>query len=353
MLLDADAIEPLARGCAVLGTGGGGDTAAVELMVRRAIEVHGPVPVVGRDDLVDGLVMPCGGIGSPLVSFEKLEGGDEGLRLRDEVERTFGTRVVALMASEIGGSNGLMPVVWAAQTGLPVLDADGMGRAFPEVQMVTMELAGVDPSPAVLTDERGNVAVLRASDGRMLERLERAVCVEMGGVASGADYVMTTAQASTAVIHGSVSKALRIGRTLADADDPVAALGSELGAVPLIAGSLTDVERRAGDGFARGTATIEGLGPDAGRTVRIEIQNENLVAREGAHVLASVPDLITLLDAETIEAVPTERLRYGQRVMAVGIPCDPVWRTDRGLEVAGPRAFGYDLDFVPVERARA
>ena len=94
---------------------------------------------------------------------------------------------------------------------------------------------------------------------------------------------------------------------------------------------------------------IEGLGEDAGRLIRLELQNENLVALEGGRVLASVPDLITVLDSETAEAILTETIRYGQRVTLIAFACDPVWRTERGLDVAGPRAFGYDFDYRPVE----
>ena len=55
-------------------------------------------------------------------------------------------RVAALMAAEIGGGNGLLPITWAARLGLPLVDADGMGRAFPEVPQVTMHLAGISPA---------------------------------------------------------------------------------------------------------------------------------------------------------------------------------------------------------------
>jgi DUF917 family protein len=94
---------------------------------------------------------------------------------------------------------------------------------------------------------------------------------------------------------------------------------------------------------------IEGLGDDAGRLIRLELQNENLVALERGKVLASVPDLITVLDSETAEAIGTERIRYGMRVTVIAFACDPVWRSERGLAVAGPRQFGYDFDYVPIE----
>ncbi|MEV4083205.1 DUF917 domain-containing protein, partial [Nonomuraea fuscirosea] len=150
-----------------------------------------------------------------------------------------------------------------------------------------------------------------------------------------------------------VTRALEIGRATQGAADPLDALQDRLGAARLITGKLTDVERRTTGGFVRGTATIEGTGDDRGRRLALELQNENLVATEDGRALAMVPDLITVVDTETAAAVQTEGLRYGQRVTVLAWPCDPLWRTPKGLETAGPAAFGYDLDYVPVEELMA
>ena len=350
-LLDAEALRALARGCAVLGAGGGGDTYLTLLQALQATEDHGPVPLVDVAELPDdALVMPCGGIGAPTVSIEKIENGDEGSRLRGQLEYLTGRPVAALMASEIGGGNGVLPVSWAARMRLPVVDADGMGRAFPEIPQVTMQLAGISPSPAVMTDERGNLIVFRTISGHWMERLERAAAVEFGGAACSTEFPMTAVQARTATVRGSVSLAIRLGEAAATASgDPVAALIAELGAYRLVAGKVADVERHTTSGFVRGNVVVEGLGADTGRLIRLELQNENLVALERGRVLASVPDLITVLDSETADAIATERIRYGQRVTVIAFGCDPVWRTDRGLELTGPRAFGYDFDYLPVE----
>jgi len=315
-LLDPDSLRALARGCAVLGAGGGGDPYLGLLQALQATEDY----------------------------------GDEGGRLREHLEFVTGGRVAALMAAEIGGSNGLLPVAWAARMGLPLVDADGMGRAFPEVPQVTMHLAGISPSPAVMTDERGNLIVFRAISGHWMERLERAAAVEFGGAASSTEFSFTAAQARGATVRNSVSLAVRIGEAVARAQgSPVDALIAEVNAFRLVTGKVSDVERRTTRGFVRGSVVVEGLGEDTGRLIRLELQNENLVALERGKLLASVPDLISVLDSETADAIVTERIRYGQRVTVIAFGCDPVWRTEQGIEVAGPRAFGYDFDYVPVE----
>lgn len=357
MRIDGTNLRAMAVGCSILGAGGGGDTAIGVLAALQAIEDFGPVPVVDLDDLDDdALVMPCGGIGAPVIWIEKIDRGDEIARLIPVVERIHGAAVVALMSAEIGGSNGLAPVAWAARAGLPLVDADGMGRAFPEVPQVTMEIAGISPNPAVMTDERGNVVIFEGVDGHWMERMERAMAVEFGGQAYSSEYQMTVRQAKTATARKTITLAVRIGEVVLGAEhDPVEALAEEVAAKVLIEGKIVDVERRVTGGFVRGSVTIDGLGADGGRVLRLEIQNENLVALEEGdvleegEVLAMVPDIITVLDTQTGRAVHTERLRYGQRVSVVAFPCDPIWRTDRGLELAGPRAFGYDLDYVPVE----
>jgi DUF917 family protein len=350
-LLDPDALRALARGCAVLGAGGGGDTYLALLQALQATEDHGRAALVDLDELPDdSLIMPCGGIGAPTVSIEKIENGNEGERLREQLEYLTRRKVAALMASEIGGGNGVLPVAWAATMGLPVADADGMGRAFPEVPQVTMQLAGIPPSPAVMTDERGNLIVFRTISGQWMERLERAAAVEFGGAASSTEFTLTAAEARGATVRNSVSLAIRIGEAIAGAQsDPVAALVATVGAFRLVSGKVSDVERQTRGGWVRGSVVVEGLGADAGRLIRLELQNENLVALERGRVLASVPDLITVLDSETSEAIATERIRYGQRVTVIAFPCDPIWRTDRGIAATGPRAFGYDFDYLPVE----
>ncbi|HEX4472060.1 MAG TPA: DUF917 domain-containing protein [Nocardioides sp.] len=350
MLIQSDDITALARGCAVLGTGGGGEVVTGALVARQALADHGPVRLVGLDDLPDdGILMPVGGIGAPSVSAEKIGSGDEVEFLREAVESVLRQPVVALMASEIGGGNGLYPIAAAARTGLPLVDGDAIGRAFPEVHMVSMNVAGLRPELVVVADERRNVVVLRPVDGPWAELLARSVTEVFGGSAAMADYVMQVSVARGAIIEGSVTKALEIGRTVMAASDPVASLLEAVDAVQLLEGKVVDVERHTAGGFVRGSVIVEGYGPDAGRLVRVEIQNENLVALEDGAVLASVPDLITLVDSQTADAVATEVVRYGQRVAIIAFPCAPIWRTPAGIEIAGPRAFGYDVDYIPVE----
>jgi uncharacterized protein len=345
--LDLDSIARYASGCAILGTGGGGDVRVPLMIAQSAIAECGPVAVVRPEDLPDeALVLPVGAWGAPTVSIEKFDSGDEGRLLCEAAERWFQRPVAALMPGEIGGGNGVQLVAWCARMGLPLVDADGMGRAFPEGDMCAMHVAGVSPAPAFFADERGNVVTALPVDAIWHERIARQLVLASGGVIAGADHPMDAATVRTAAIQGSVSYALAIGDALARSG--VDGILAVTGGRRLVTGKVVDVERVTAGGFARGVVAIEGTGSDADRAVRLQVQNENLIAEEAGRTLACTPDLITVVDAEAGEPIPTERIRYGQRVTVIGMPCAEIWRTPRGLEVAGPERFGYPGPWVPI-----
>lgn len=346
-------LDDYAFGCAAFGTGGGGGVAPSVIATRAALQRYGPVDVIRLQDCDDdALIVPLSSIGAPTVSAEMLGSGTESVLIRDLLEQRACRKVAAIMASEIGGANGVDPVRWAAELGVPLLDADGMGRAFPELPMVSMNVAMVPPGAVVIADALGNVGVLETIDPAWAERWTRALCVASGSSAVMADYVMTAGQARGAVIEGTVSGALELGRRVRHADDPVVELVDVLGALRVITGKVSDIERTTLDGFVRGTITVAGFGPDTGREATITVQNECLAVRDGAIVVATVPDLIGLFDTTHGDPVPIESVMFGQRVAVLAWPCDPLWRSERGLEIAGPAAFGLDSEYQPLAAIR-
>jgi DUF917 family protein len=352
-VVDEEALERLAIGAGILGTGGGGNPYLGKLMARQFVREGARIAVVGAEEVPDdALVVSVGGMGSPTVSVERPRRADESVRAMRALERHLGRQFTHLAPSEIGGSNSTVPMVVAAQTGLPVIDGDGMGRAFPELQMETYAIDGVRPTPGALSNHHGHVVLFdRIDDATTLERYARAVTIQMGGAAGYAFPVMSGTELKRSVIRGTLSLAIRLGGTILAArerhEDVIAAALGVTGGQRLFTGKVVDVERRLLGGFARGKVTIEGLGADEGRTVAIDFQNENLIARTAdGEVLAVVPDLICLVDAETAEPVTTELVRYGLRVAVLGIPAPAALRTETALRVIGPAAFGYgDVEY--------
>jgi len=351
--ITAEQMDDLALGAAVLGTGGGGDPHIGKLTARAAMAKHGDVTLIALDDLDDdALVVPAAMMGAPTVMVEKLPRGDEIVHAFEGLQAYLGRTVTAVTPIEAGGLNSTTPFIVAATLGLPLVDADGMGRAFPELQMVSPTLDGIAATPMAIADEKGNSAILTTCDNQWTERIARTMTIQMGGSAFIALYAMSGAQAKKSLIGGSVSLAIRLGATIRkarrDKTDPIDALLAVTGGRRLFHGKITDVQRRTERGFARGEAVFGGLDEDEGAQLTIRFQNENLVALRDGRLVASVPDLITVLDAESGEPITTETLRYGFRVLVVGMPCAPHWRSEGGLALVGPRIFGYDVDYQPI-----
>ncbi len=353
-LNEAD-LEALAIGAAILGTGGGGNPYLGKLRARALLRQGYEIRVLPFDALEDeDVIVSVGGIGAPVVGIEKIEKGDECYRAMRALEAYTGYRVTALIPAEIGGSNSIEPLIAAASADLPVVDADGMGRAFPEVQMCTYFIYGARPYPAALADEKGNTVILgKVQDMYWLEKLARTVAVDMGAAAGFALPPMRGEEIRRTAVPYTLTQALNLGRAVLEArarrENPIESVLKVTNGVLLFVGKVVDVQRRIERGFARGWVRIEGFEAFRGSSLVIDIQNENLVARRDGKVVATVPDLITVLDLETAEPITTETVRYGFRVAVVGLPAHPRLKTPQALEVVGPRAFGYDLDYRPLK----
>lgn len=355
-LLQEGDLLPLSIGAALLGTGGGGNPYVGMLRARELIRKGAQVRVLPLDALPDDAwVGEVGGIGAPVVGVEKIEEGGECYRAMRAVEEAANVHVSALISAEIGGANSIEPIIAAALAGLPVIDGDGMGRAFPEVQMTTFFIYGAKAAPAAIADDKGNVVVFKhVKDMYWLERFARSTSVDMGAAAGLAIAPMRMDFVRKTAVPGTVTQALNIGRTVQNArsrrQNVVDRLIAETGATLFFTGKITDIRRELLGGFARGHALLAGSDGYHGQEGRIAIQNENLVLWVDGVPVIMVPDLIINLDLETGEPLTTEVLRYGQRVAVIGLPVHPLMKTPEALKVVGPQAFGYpDLTFHPLE----
>ena len=350
-------LDDIALGAPILATGGGSDPFVGNLIARRVIERGGDVPMIPLSRVPDdALVIASASMGAPTVRVEKVPSGTEAVRAFRALEEFLGEKAYATYSIEAGGLNSTIPIGTAAMLGIPLIDADGMGRAFPEIQMVSPSLYGYPATPMALADEKGNVVVLRETLTNLwTERFARRITIDMGGSVMMAIYPLRGREAKRALIPDSISYAGEIGRRLREAwarkSDPIGAVLRVTRGTLLFRGNIVDVDRRTETGFARGSVTLRGTDDYRGRELEVRFQNENLIAQSGGRVLASVPDLIAILDAETGTPFTTERLRFGYRAVAVAIPCDAKWRTKRGLELVGPEYFGYRTPYRPVRRA--
>ncbi len=345
----------LAVGAAILGTGGGGNPRIGRLRCLQELKRGREIRVISLTELADdAFVISVGGIGAPVIGIEKIEQGEECLRALRALEAHYGRKADALIASEIGGSNSMEPLLTGAQAGIPTVDADGMGRAFPEMQMVTFSIYGNPSVPATMADEKGNIVLFRAvQDELWFERLARSTVITMGGAAGYAISAMSGAYVKRVAVPDTVSQAIGLGRAVLEANqqhlNPIDLICRRERGIRLMDAKIVDLHREVRRGFAMGEVQLDGLGEYQGHSASVTIQNEYLLFRYDGEIKVVVPDLILLLDLDSGYAITTETLRYGQRVAVVALPCHALLRTPEALAVVGPAAFGItDVEYRPL-----
>lgn len=346
--ISAADVDTLTTGASLLGAGGGGDVRLLAALLRRVLAEQGPVTVMDFDELPPaGNVVPVGGVGSVTLFEEKPMAGDELVRAVDKVSRHTDTSADAVACNVAAGVLLLFPVLAAAQLRLPLLDADPVRRGVPRLDQSLLTLAGVPLTPLALSDATGGTLIVEGLDNDGTERTIRATIAALGGWACYAIRPLSMAEARSAMVPGSVRAAFDLGRSFRSGD--YRKLAAEHRVRTLFHGKVTEV-RRAVDVASGSAATVViEHAEEAGRVLRLEMQSEYLLAVEDGELLASVPDLICLVEHDSANCLSTERLRYGLWVRVIALPCLPQWRTPVGLELMGPRAFGYDLDYVPLE----
>jgi len=349
-----ESIEPLATGAWILGTGGGGNPYLAALNLRRlyaqGCRVQLMDPMALQDD---DLVAVVSNMGAPLVGQERLGDPAQLARAVEVMETYLGKSFRAIMSVEIGGANALSSFLAAAILGRPVINADAMGRAYPEAQMTSFAIGNLPMFPLSLVDIRDNeVIVTRAASWKWMERISRKVCTEVGSTAATCKAPRSGREVKEWGIHYTVTKAITLGQAVMDArvrhEDPVQAVIDCEGGKVLFRGKVQDVARETTGGFLRGRTIIEGIDGDKGARVELAFQNEWAVAFRDGKAVAMTPDLLCLLDTVSGGAIGTEAVRYGQRVTLVALPAPAILTTPAGIAAVGPRAFGYDLDFTSV-----
>ncbi|KAF8957579.1 DUF917-domain-containing protein [Flammula alnicola] len=374
------------EGCGILGTGGGGSPYPAYLICRQILRDGCSIRIIDHTSLNDDDVVARGGfMGSPSVGSERIRSG-EHLRMAGlELAKYCGiTKFSATLCDEIGGSNGMQSLQMTKYYGVPALDGDLMGRAYPMLNQVLPAVYNRPNAliPCSLNDGSGNTVLLTTvKNEHFVESIMRVVTTEMGSSAALCPPPLALRDARDFGVPRSQSQAWRMGRAVAicrqmnDMKGIAKAILKLQNGVCLFVGKIVDVSREVRAGFTWGQVRIARLRADeledtevnddtpsfsedaqefgADATMLIPFQNENLCAYmenpDGCRkVVASVPDLITILDSQSGSHLGTPEYSYGLRVTVIALAGHPLWRSENGLKVGGPSAFGLDHAFVPL-----
>lgn len=349
-------------GCTILGTGGGGSLDEGIGMIEEALAAGKEFRLADFDEMapddIIGCPYACGAI-SPLTEEEikkyaRLKETEESFYVlcMKQLEQFLGRELGAVISTELGGGNTANALYVGAMTGRPIMDGDPAGRSVPALQHSTYYLNGVPMCPMSVMNRFGEGAVFtNVFDDERGEDMVRALAVVSQNTIAVMDHVNTVEVLKDAVIRGAISYAEAIGKAFREAkaagEDFVKAVTETGKGKMMFRGTVAESRYETRDGYTYGDTVIDGCGEYAGHRLHIWYQNENIISWLDDKFFVTVPDLICMFDLDECMPQLNPFARVGENVAVTALPAPREWTTERGLEVFGPRSFGYDVDYKP------
>lgn len=342
------------NGAALLGAGGGGSIKSGLILAEQIKELNIEPILITFDELKDNeKIATVAGMGAPKATLEK-SFDIESINALELLEKTIGTKIDCLIPVETGGFNTIVPIYVGAKKNLPILDADGAGRAVPELEMLMFQFYNIPPSPFTIADKTKNAAVIYTENSYDCEKIARNVISALGNSGGIASYVIDGKICKKAMIPGTISVAEKIGTTIREAiekkEDFVKILVEESHGYELIRGKVQDMRIKTCEGFDFGQYSVQGSGQYEGDKLVIEYKNENMIAKKNDKIVAMVPDLICSISTSG-KALTNADLNEGMEIAVLAFPCHTKWRELNGYEVFRHviKKLGYDMDYLTVE----
>ncbi|MFI3312321.1 MAG: DUF917 domain-containing protein [Eubacteriales bacterium] len=356
-----DLIEIL-YGCTILGTGGGGSLDDGIAEVDAALDAGKTFRLATFDELdgedIIGTPYACGAI-SPLTEEEVAKYA--GLPVMEEsfyllalrqLEGYLGKEVKGVISTELGGGNTATAFYCGAMTDRYIVDGDPAGRSVPALQHTTYYLKGVPICPMSVTNQFGEGAVItNVVNDERAEELVRALAVVSQNTVAVVDHVNTAEVLKDAVIQGAISHAQKIGKAFLDTRnaglDYVNAVVEAGAGKFMFAGTVIKSAFETRDGYTYGDTEIAGTGEYEGETLHIWYQNENIISWRNGEYFVTVPDLICMFNLDEKMPQLNPYAKVGDNAAVIALPSPAEWATPEGIDLLGPRSFGYDVDYTP------
>ncbi|MEM2105051.1 MAG: DUF917 domain-containing protein [Candidatus Bathyarchaeia archaeon] len=323
----------LVDGAAIFSAGGGGDPeAGYRIADRLASEGYNVKLVEPSEVPDDAKVVNFACVGATTsIDYDS----HAAVKTLEALEEYAGFSAYATIPVELGGFNTLAAVDVAARHKIPVVDADGAGRAVPEVHLKVYTIDGIKLTPMAIADvyAKNIVIVKETADAKAAERIARILAAEWNQSAYTARRILTGVQTRTSPVQLSLSKSMRIGKLLRIAVEPIKAVLKETGGYKLFEGTTADVEQKTEGGFTFIEITLKGIHEHAGSSFKIKAKNEVLVAYRDDKLAAIAPDIVTPVHPETGKCITAEKIEKGDKIAILGLPAPEKWRASKGLEL--------------------
>lgn len=364
-------IQDFISGLKLLGTGGGGSPASGLEMLNAALAEGLELSWTDLNDLPED-VFTCTAFGSGSISEDRpddLEGIEKlakklgipnkyGYRAPEiavkELEKYSGVKIGGIVPVEVGASNTPAPMITAARLGIPLIDGDYSGRSVPQEMQTGYFLNGFEICPAAIVDWWGNILILKeGASTAMIERIGKLLATASYGVVYFASVLLSTEHTRQAMVPGTLTLSYQLGGAIHSAvrqgKDPVQAVLNVLDGWHLFEGVVTRKDWSDEEEGMVGTVYMDGTGAYSGHTMKVWFLNENHVAWLDDQPYVFSPDLIILADPATGEAYTNTEIKAGDPVAVMGARTAPMFRSEKAIAHFGPRFWGFDFDYIPIE----
>ncbi|NHK32248.1 MAG: DUF917 domain-containing protein [Asgard group archaeon] len=349
--------DDLIIGAKILGCGGGGEETLAKSRVKYILENNLIVNVIDPKDIPDEALICVSGMVGGRTTKECLA-NVKGLSEIDSwpmftatklLESYLGEKLHSLVSTEIGAGNFLVPILVSARLGINVIDGDLCGRAKPEISISTSNVVGIPITPLAIVSSYGDEMVLKtAQTDQRAERIAREIAVLSGGGVGVARCPAHWKDYKKAVIPNTISKSMKLGTAIRIArdknKDPIKAINDVIEGKVLFEGKVKTFAAEDEGGFVLGELYLE---DNQNNNFKIWFKNEYLITWFNDKPFATSPDIICVVDSETGEGLTpwSNDFLKNRSVVVLGTKNDSVWYSKRGLEIFGPRHFGFDFDY--------
>lgn len=354
--LTRDAVVDILVGATVYGAGGGGELDEGLALIDRAVAAKKRFRMVDLADVPeDALICTPYLLGAisdlPQDTDALIDGNTPPILAAFERLSTYiGAPIFGAVPCELGGSNTAVPFFIAAMADAVVVDADPSGRAVPEITHSAYALADLPVGAIVTANALGETTIFEnvATDQRAEELVRSLAQLSQNDIAA-IDHSLSAKTLHPGLIAGTLSRARQVGRLLRAAPSDLANLphtiASQTNGTVLFRGEVVSSEAQVKGGFTVGSIEINGIGENTDQTLRITLKNENMAAFLDDTPIATIPEIITLLDIDSGDVVTNPNAYVSQNVAVLVLPAPSVFLTPRGLATFGPNYAGLDMGF--------
>ncbi len=348
--LNRDILEAAVVGGSLYGGGGGGASSIGLEMGNLALSLGDP-RLISIDDIPgDSILVTASAVGAPAAAGRHAK-AYHYLKAVDLLVKYSGVSVCGFISNECGGLASVNGWVQAAAFGLPVVDAACNGRAHPTGAMGSM---GLHLKPGYVSlqvgvgggEERGTYIEVFARGGiERASNMIRHAAVQAGGLVAVARNPVEASYVEKHGAPGAIGRCVEVGRAMLDAAGKspgaaVEAAANAAGGGVVCVGEVLRKDIETTGGFDVGVVEIEG-------GYGLVFWNEYMTLEKSGERLATFPDLMATLDADTGFPLSSAEVQAGQRVAVVVVPKDSLILgagvKDKGLYSAIERITGKDV----------